>query len=101
VSADEAQRARARVEQYWFRLHVLFRYLMHEVTDRIELFKRSAEECVEAAEASLKAGDRDGCIDNLYRLLRKVDGLRERIREAIDEVVNEIKSVCAEGGRAE
>lgn len=101
MGAVEAQRARARVEQHRFGLHVLVRYLMIEVADGIELFRRGAEECLEDAEASLRAGDRDGCIDSLYRLLRKVDKMRERIREAVDEVANEIKSACAEGGRAE
>jgi hypothetical protein len=101
VGAAEAQGARARVEQHWFRLHVLFRYLMNEVADGVELFRRGAEECVEAAEAYLKAGDRDGCVDSLYKLLRGIDKMRERIREAVDEVANEIKSACAEGGRAE
>jgi len=100
VGVGEAQRAGGRIGGHGLRLQALVRYLMIEVADEVELFRRGAEECVKVAEASLEAGDCDGCVDSLYRLLRKADRVRDRIREAIDEVVNEVRSACAEGGRA-
>jgi hypothetical protein len=97
VSADEIQRLRAIVEERRARLCALFRNFAVNIGGGVRFFESDAQTHIEGAEECLKAGDYNGCLYNLYRLLSRIDEMRDRVRRVVDWVVDEMKKAYVEG----
>jgi hypothetical protein len=97
VSVDEIQRLRASVEERRARLCVLFRNFAVNIGGGVRFFESDAQAYIKGAEECLRAGDYNGCLYNLYRLLGRIDEMRDRVRKVVDWVVDEMKKAYVEG----